>query len=268
MDKHTVLDGQAGMNGHDVTAGQTTTEDRASNGQAGGERPGRASAADNGHLRRSPLQHLVTELEAGSVAGDRGVRLRELAFLTMVGLRVQPDSDAGARLATAVGIELPLRSGLTSGSATATAVIWQGPDEFLVVAPDRFGAGGPPAAGSPGAGAPFAGSIGGGASMPADLVAALGTGEGAVVDLSANRTTLELSGPSARAVLEKGCALDLHPRAFGPGTAVSTQLGPVPVILWQTAAQVYRVMPRASFAEYVARWLLDAMSEFALPGVQ
>lgn len=262
MDKRTVLDGQAVMEGHAVTESQAATESGA-NGQTGGERSGGSSTADTAHLRRSPLEHLVTELEAGSVAGDRGVRLRELPFLTMVGLRVRPDSDAGARLAAAVGIELPLRSGLTSGSATETAVIWQGPDEFLVVAPDRFGAGG-----SPAAGLTAVGSIDGGVHTPADLTAALGTGEGAVVDLSANRTTLELSGPSARAVLEKGCALDLHPRAFGPGTAVSTQLGSVPVILWQTTAQVYRVMPRASFAEYVARWLLDAMSEFALAGVQ
>jgi sarcosine oxidase subunit gamma len=33
-----------------------------------------------------------------------------------------------------------------------------------------------------------------------------------VVDLSANRTTFELTGPQGRAVLEKGCSLDLHPR--------------------------------------------------------
>ncbi|CAM5589280.1 hypothetical protein SANTM175S_00672 [Streptomyces antimycoticus] len=44
-------------------------------------------------------------------------------------------------------------------------------------------------------------------------------------NMSANRTTLELSGPAARQVL-KGRPLDLHPRAFGPGHAVSTRWGP------------------------------------------
>ncbi|WP_343212811.1 sarcosine oxidase subunit gamma family protein [Arthrobacter sp. Br18] len=99
------------------------------------------------------------------------------------------------------------------------------------------------------------------------LMAALGDLPGAVVDLSANRTTLELSGPSARGVLEKLCAADLHPRSLPVHSAVSTQLGLVPVVLWRIAAQTYRVMPRASFAEYAARLLLDGMIEFASPEV-
>ena len=60
------------------------------------------------------------------------------------------------------------------------------------------------------------------------LAAGLDGDPGSVVDVSANRTTLELSGPPAREVLEKGCPLDLHPRAFGPGRAVSTTGGPRP----------------------------------------
>ena len=84
-----------------------------------------------------------------------------------------------------------------------------------------------------------------------------------MVDLSANRTTLELSGPRARAVLEKGCALDLHPRVFQPGTALSTEIGGIPVVLWKTGDETYRIFPRASFAEFLGRWLLDAMREYA-----
>jgi sarcosine oxidase subunit gamma len=36
--------------------------------------------------------------------------------------------------------------------------------------------------------------------------------------------------------------------------------------LWQTAETSYRLLPRSSFADYVARWLLDAMQEFQGPG--
>ena len=77
----------------------------------------------------------------------------------------------------------------------------------------------------------------------------------------------ELSGPRARAVLEKGCSLDLHPRVFKPGTALSTEIGGIPAILWKTADETYRIFPRASFAEFLGRWLLDAMREFASPEV-
>ena len=58
---------------------------------------------------------------------------------------------------------------------------------------------------------------------------------GSATDLSANRTTFELVGPSARAVLEKGCPLDLHPRTFEVGAAYLTLIGSVPVVLWKVA---------------------------------
>ena len=51
------------------------------------------------------------------------------------------------------------------------------------------------------------------------------------------------------------------------GTAVATTLGPVQVLLWRTAEQEWRILPRASFADYTARWLLDAMREYASPEV-
>ena len=56
-------------------------------------------------------------------------------------------------------------------------MLWLGPAEFLVVAPAESHE-----------------SLGG--SLSRTLTEALGDGEGQVVDLSANRTTLELSGPA------------------------------------------------------------------------
>jgi sarcosine oxidase subunit gamma len=199
--------------------------------------------ADLTSLRRSPLQHLHDRLDAGSVDGDRGVALRELPFLTMVALRVEPGSPASDRVAAVLGEPLPQVCGaVASGGGHAT--LWLGPDEWLVVSET---------------------------TEPEALLAALRDAvagdRGAVVDVSANRTTLELSGPAARETLEKSCPADLHPRAFGPGTAVATTLGPVPVLLWQTGEATYRVLPRSSFADYTARWLLDATTEYAGPVV-
>lgn len=205
-------------------------------------------------LRRSPLAHLGEQLSAASVTGARGVALRENPFLTMVGIRVAPGTAAAEAVAAAAGVGLPAGHGRTTGGPEGRAVVRIGPDEFLLVGP-RVDA---------------APSIAAGLStdpLVAELIGALGEAPGAVVDLSANRTTLELDGPSARAVLEKGCHLDLHPRAFEIGTAVSTALGPVPVLLWRTGPLGWRIMPRASFAEYTAHWLIDAMREFASPEV-
>lgn len=192
-------------------------------------------------LARSPLAHLESAMASGAVAGDRGVSLREIAFLTMISIRVKPDTPAASRLADVLGAPLPAGCGRVSVGLGGN-VLWLGPDEFLVI------------------------SDADAAESTAQLTQALGEAPGLVVDLSANRTTLELSGPAAREVLQKGCMLDLHPRVFTAGTAVVAQLGTAPILLWQTdEAPTYRLLPRASFAEYTARWLLDAMVEFAEP---
>jgi sarcosine oxidase subunit gamma len=84
------------------------------------------------------------------------------------------------------------------------------------------------------------------------------------VDVSANRTTVDLSGPDARAVLEKGCTLDLHPRAFTANRCARTTIARTQVILWQTSDEpVYHLMVRGSFARYLANWLVDASAEYS-----
>ncbi|MCG0283553.1 sarcosine oxidase subunit gamma [Streptomyces sp. PSAA01] len=192
-------------------------------------------------LRTSPLAHLAERMRAAAVTGPRGVALTEWPFGTMVNLRVDPASEAAVRIEKSLGAPLPRQCGHTTASDAHT-VLWLGPDEWLVL------------------------SQADGTAVVAELGAALGADPGSVVDVSANRTTLELSGPAARQVLEKGCPLDLHPRAFGPGHAVSTTVGPVAVLLWQVdGAPTYRLFPRSSFAGYLARWLIDAMSEYRGP---
>jgi sarcosine oxidase, subunit gamma len=115
--------------------------------------------------------------------------------------------------------------------------LWLGPDEWLVVS-----------------------EPGSEAAIEAELRAA---GAASVVDVSANRTTLVLAGPRARDVLMKGCALDLHPRAFGPGRCAQTQIARTQVILEQTGDEpAYRLYVRPSFAAHLAAWLVDAMEEF------
>lgn len=217
---------------------------------------------DTTTLRRSPLAHLAQQMHEQTVTGERGVALREIPFLTMVGLRVMPGTPAAEAVTATAGLPLPVGHGQVTGAPDGTAILWLGPDEFLLVGPEGVG---PAEVGPTGTDLRKAGTDDAGTA--AGLARALGTEPGQAVDLSANRTTLELSGPSARAVLEKSCHLDLHPRAFAVGTAVATTLGPVQVLLWRTSELTWRIMPRASFAEYTARWLLDAMTEFASPEV-
>nr|WP_229791203.1 sarcosine oxidase subunit gamma family protein [Zhihengliuella salsuginis] len=180
-------------------------------------------------------------MAGAEVTGERSVALRELPFTVQLGLRAEPGSRSALALEAALGVGFPESAGAVTGDASAVHILWLGPDEFLAVDASRRQ--------EPGDGDAVAAALDG---LP-----------GQALDLSANRTILELSGARARHVLEKGCHMDLHPRAFAVGTAVLTQVGPVPVILHRSGEQEYRLFPRASFADYTVRWLVDAMAEFA-----
>jgi len=193
-------------------------------------------------LRVSPAQHLHGDFLVAGVTGAFGVRVREEQFLTMVGLRVPAGSPDRVRLAQILGAELPGRCGEVA-TGHDVVVLWLSPDEYLVISQSVAGS-----------------------TLVSYLRGGVSDGAAAVVDLSANRTTFRLEGPSAQAVLEKGCPLDLHPRAFAAGTAVATNIGRVPVLLWKVDTDSYRILPRASYADYLGRWLIDAMAEFKVLG--
>ncbi|MGZ2223591.1 sarcosine oxidase subunit gamma [Glutamicibacter nicotianae] len=191
-------------------------------------------------VRRSPAQHLAAQMEAASVDGR--VSLREIAFTTQISLRSAPGGAAHAALSAATGVGLPATVGQVAGDVSGTAVLWLGPDEFLATSPEN-------------------------AELAGALAAALGDEPGQVVDLSANRSVLELEGPDAPLVLRKSCPADLHPRAFGVNQAITTSLANIPVLLWRTGETSWRIFPRASFTEHTVHWLIDAMAEFAAPPV-
>lgn len=193
-------------------------------------------------LRRSPLQNRAAELAAGS--GEQ-VTVREVPFLAQIGLRAPAGSPSAQALAATLGGRLPEGVGDVGGTS-GREVLWLGPDELLLVAPDEADGGPDPAA------------------LARELAEALGELPGQVVDLSANRTTLELSGPAAQDVLESSCRIDLDEAAFAVGTARVTLFAKVNVILQRTGPQTWRLLARASFATHLAHWLLDAMREHVL----
>ena len=80
----------------------------------------------------------------------------------------------------------------------------------------------------------------------------------AVVDVSANRVCLELTGESAADVLARGCALDLHASVFPPGRCAQTLVARAQVILYRTEEHAFRLLVRPSFADYLRAWLRDA----------
>ncbi|AXH95407.1 sarcosine oxidase subunit gamma [Ornithinimicrobium avium] len=204
-----------------------------------------AGAAGPGvaQLRRSPAQGLAQDMTAGSTAQ---VALREVPFAVMTALRAEPGSAAARRVEEALGCPLPTAAGEVT-SAGERHVLWIAPDEFLTWSPD--GTLDPVAAGE-------------------ELADRVGTDRGQAVDVSSNRTTLELSGPWAASVLAKSCTMDLHTSAWPAGRAFATTVGRVPAVVWRVEEDTFRVLPRSSFAEHLVRWLLDGMQEFSDPAAR
>lgn len=78
----------------------------------------------------------------------------------------------------------------------------------------------------------------------------------AIVDQSDSRFILELSGKALRQVLAKGCAVDLHPRAFVAGDTAVTLFAHLNIQLWRHVhADCFGlILPRA-YAGDVWHWL-------------
>lgn len=190
--------------------------------------------------------HLATAMRAARSTGAHGVELKSVPFVSQIGIRAEQNSNSAKALEYILGTKLPSRAGEVS-TVRGLNVLWLSPDEFLAVSD------------------PAAGAVVGVSEKVAALAEALGEDPGSVIDLSANRVVLELNGPGAQLVLEKGCAFDLHPHYFTPGTAVQSAIGKVPVIVWKHAADKFYVLPRASFADYLIKWFIDAMQEFKTP---
>lgn len=174
----------------------------------------------------------------GAAKGPAGIRLmlREGFGLATLIAAEGKEADLQAALSERFGLSLP-----EAGAAHVEGergLIWSAPGQWLAVVPSPHAL--------------------------RDLPEAL-RGLAAVTDQSDSRALVRVSGPKARALLVKGVAVDLHPRAFGPGRAAVTSIAHIGVQLWQRdAGPTYEIAVARSFAGSFWRWLEHASAEFGL----
>ena len=194
------------------------------------------------YRRRSALAHLGLEARASAVVPDAGVMLGESPMRGQLVLR---GDSAGAEFRSAVSAVLglaPVVEPLTAARKRDVSMLWLGPDEWLVVTPDRRAE-----------------------RIERTLRDALEGQHAALTDVSHSRSVLALSGPDARVVLAKGCPLDFHPRVFGPGRCAQSRLAKCQVLIHQTnETPAFDIYVQRSFAEYAWTWLEDAGQEFGV----
>lgn len=87
----------------------------------------------------------------------------------------------------------------------------------------------------------------------------------AVTDQSSGYAVLRVSGPKARAMFEKGLAVDVHPGTFSTGDVASTTCAHIGVSVWQIDdAPTYEVALFRSYAASFGHWLKQSAAEFGL----
>jgi heterotetrameric sarcosine oxidase gamma subunit len=74
---------------------------------------------------------------------------------------------------------------------------------------------------------------------------------------------LRVSGPRARDVLAKGLGVDLDPRVFGPGSAVTSIVSHMGVLVWRAGeAEEYDIAFFGSVTESFWRWLTASAAAY------
>ena len=199
-----------------------------------------ASAAQDGG--RPPGRTALTGRDTGGFdnpdGGKPGLVFAEIAHLGKVNLRGGDDLLPAVKTHTGCSALPTNNSFVTVGERQ---LIWLGPDEFLLLC-----------------------EAGSEVHLHGQLMLDLNAVHAAVTNVTDGLCAFSLRGPVLRQVLAKGCAIDLHPAVFTPGSCAQTMLAHAAVTLMATEENRFTMICRTSFAPYVHDWLLDAGMEYGV----
>ena len=186
------------------------------------------------------LESPLVELDFTSINQDPSlVSLHEQPFLGHLNVRGSLANSAFASACKKVlGQALPADANRVVVGNNAT-IIWYGPSEWLVLV----------------AGESTAQTV-------KALQQELGETHSLITDISGGNTVIEIGGSHARALLAKAVTIDLHPSVFAVGHAALTTFAHAAATLYCPQENVYRIIVRRSFADYIGHWLIDAAQQF------
>ena len=187
------------------------------------------------NAKESPLEGM----NMGTVAT---VAIRELPGLHTIDLRVAPGTSTLTAVAEALGMDLP---GARPGQTLEGSVSGGGEAHALCLAPDWW---------------LIVGFQEAGQKLAPLLLE--NHHHFSVVDVSGQRTTIELEGPKVGEVLAHLWDQDLREKSFPIASVSQGLMAKAPVIVWHIAPFRYRVMVRSSFALHLWKALVDAAQEW------
>ena len=185
-------------------------------------------------VKESPLQGM-------NMGSALTVGIRELPGLHSIDLRVAPGTPAQAAVAETLGLDLPGKPGQTRevslSDGSEAHILCLAPDWSLIVG--------------------FPESV-----LNPALLHLQNEYHFSVVDVSGQRTTIELEGAHVREVLAHLWDQDLREKNFPVASVSQGLMAKAPVIVFHIAPFRYRVMVRSSFALHLWKALTDAAEEW------
>ena len=86
-----------------------------------------------------------------------------------------------------------------------------------------------------------------------------------ITALSSGRSVIRFAGPRVRSALATCCRLDLHPRAFGPGSAAMTRVAHVACgIRLVDATPTFDLIIGSTYARWLIEELLEASAGYGV----
>lgn len=175
-------------------------------------------------------------LEGINIGSVATVSIRDLPGLYTIDLRVAPGSSAQAAIIEALKMNLPVKPGQINDEKISEAhALCLAPDWWLIVglqeAEQKLG-------------------------LLKDHF------HFSAVNVSGQRTTIELEGPKVREVLAHLWEQDLREKNFPVASVSQGLMAKAPVIVCHIAPFRYRIMVRSSFALHLWKALVDAAEEW------
>ena len=196
------------------------------------------------YLRQSPLAHLNPGSRAkfSDTEGNPGLIIEEQKDLTLLVIRGDPkNKKLVTKIKSVIGLPLPKPLSYVEGKGRR--ILWMGPDEFLIMAPqNEF-------------------------SLISDQIIEFSKNQGyATADISDSLCILGIRGKFARETLMKGCSLDFISPDFSIGSVVSTIFEKMPITIIQLNSiaenNVFQILLNRSYAHHFWLWLEASSKEY------
>jgi|SRR5688572_12805942 len=176
-------------------------------------------------------------LEGMNIGTVDTVAIRELPGLHTIDLRVAPGTSTQAAVAEALGMDLPGKPGQAASGKGEAHALCLAPDWWLIVGFQE-------------------------AEQHLAPLLLKNHYHFSVVDVSGQRTTIELEGPKVREMLAYLWDQDLREKSFPIASVSQGLMAKAPVIVFRIAPFRYRVMVRSSFALHLWKAMVDAAEEW------